>query len=74
MVNGKVDDALREAFPDSEICGRFIIHPGENDYQVHCSGRKVAIINQNKELYQYYNFDELYYNDILEKNIRRRSR
>lgn len=74
IVNGKVDDALREVFPDSEICGRFIIHPGENDYQLHCSGRKVAIVNQNKELYQYYNFDELCCNDILEKNIRRRSR
>lgn len=72
IVNGKVDEALKAAFPDSEICGRFIIHPGENDCQVHCSGRKVAVVNQNKELYQYYNFDKLCSSDI--HDVHRRGR
>lgn len=59
IVNGKIDKKLEETFPDSEICGRFIIHPGENDWQTHISGREVAIVNQNGELYQYYNFEHL---------------
>ena len=59
IVNGKVDEALKDKFPDSEICGRFIIHPGENDWQTHSSGKEVAIVNQNEQLYQYYNFDKL---------------
>ena len=59
IVNGKVDAALKEKYPDSEICGRFIIHPGEPDWQKHISGKEVAIVNQNEQLYQYYNFDRL---------------
>lgn len=64
IVNGRVDKALKKAFPDSEICGRFIIHPGEKECQIHCSGRKVAIVNQNEELYRYYNFEKLFENNI----------
>lgn len=59
IVNGKVDEALKDKFPDSEICGRFIVHPGESDWQTHSSGREVAIVNQDDQLYKYYNFDEL---------------
>ena len=59
IVNGRVDKVLKEAFPDSEICGRFIVYPGESDWQTHSSGREVAIVNQNEQLYQYYKFDEL---------------
>lgn len=59
IVNGKVDTALKEKFPDSEICGRFIIHPGEPDWQTHISGKEVAVVNQNDQLYQYYKFDKL---------------
>lgn len=57
IVNGKIDDALKEAFPDSEISGRFIIHPGEHEYQIHRSGRKVAVVNQDELLYKYYMFE-----------------
>ena len=59
IVNGKVDEALKERFPDSEICGRFIIHLGKNDWQVHKYGKGVAIVNQDDNLYKYYNFDKL---------------
>lgn len=59
IVNGRVDKVLKAAFPDSEICGRFIVHPGESDWQMHNSGKEVAIVNQNEQLYQYYKFDEL---------------
>lgn len=59
IVNGKVDEALKERFPDSEIFGRFIIHPGENDWQTHISGKEVAVVNQDDYLYKYYNFNEL---------------
>lgn len=58
IVNGKVDEALRQKFPDSEICGRFIIHPGEADWQTHVSGKKVAIVNQDDNLYKYYRFGD----------------
>lgn len=46
-------------FPDSEICARFIIHPGEAAWQQHKSGREVAVVNQDKNLYEYYKFDAL---------------
>lgn len=59
IVNGKVDEALKKAFPDSEICGRFIIHPGEKECQTHCSGRRVAVVNQDEELYRYYDFEKI---------------
>lgn len=59
IVNGKVDEALKDKFPDSEICGRFIIHPGDNDWQMHKYGKEVAIVNQDDNLYKYYNFDKL---------------
>lgn len=59
IVNGKVDEALYEKFPDCEICGRFIIHPGESDWQTHNSGKEVAIVNQDEQLYKYYKFEEL---------------
>lgn len=59
IVNGRVDAALQQAFPDSEICGRFIIHPGEAAWQQHKSGREVAVVNQDKNLYEYYKFDDL---------------
>ena len=65
IVNGKVDDALKTNFPDSEICGRFIIHPGENEWQTHVSGKEVAVVNQDEHLYKYYNFDKL--KDCLQK-------
>jgi len=65
IVNGRVDKVLKEAFPDSEVCGRFIIHPGEKDVQTHHSGRKVVVVNQNEDLYRYYDFDKLCHNDIL---------
>ena len=58
IVNGKVDEALRKKFPDSEICGRFIIHPGEAEWQTHVSGKKVAIVNQDDNLYKYYRFGD----------------
>lgn len=57
IVNGKVDAALREAFPDSEIMGRFIIHPGENELQMHVTGKRVVVVNQNDLLYKYYKFE-----------------
>lgn len=59
IVNGKVDEALKDKFPDCEICGRFIVHPGEPDWQTHISGKEVAIVNQDDQLYKYYNFDRL---------------
>lgn len=59
IVNGRVDDALKDKFPDSEICGRFIIHPGVSEWQEHTSGREVAVVNQDDKLYRYYNFDGL---------------
>lgn len=65
IVNGKVDDALKDKFPDSEICGRFIIHPGETDWQTHISGKEVAVVNQDEHLYKYYNFDKL--KEIVQK-------
>lgn len=64
ILNGRVDAALKEKFPDSEICGRFIIHPGEADWQTHVSGREVAVVNQTDYLYKYYKFTEL--KDILQ--------
>jgi predicted AAA+ superfamily ATPase len=54
ILNGRVDEALKSNFPDSEICGRFIIHPGDSGIQKHISGREVVIVNQNDELYGYY--------------------
>lgn len=59
IVNGRVDKVLKDKFPDCEICGRFIVHPGEADWQMHSSGREVAIVNQDDQLYQYYNFEKL---------------
>ena len=59
IVNGRVDDALKDKFPDSEICGRFIIHPGVSEWQQHASGREVAVVNQDDKLYRYYNYDGL---------------
>ena len=59
IVNGKVDEALKDKFPDCEICGRFIVHPGEPDWQTHISGKEVAIVNQDDQLYKYYNFYRL---------------
>lgn len=59
ILNGRVDNALKEKFPDSEICGRFIIHPGEADWQKHISGKEIAVVNQDEKLYQYYLFDRL---------------
>lgn len=70
ILNGRVDEALRAAFPDSDICGRFIIHPGEKDCQMHSSGRKVAIVNQSEELYQYYNFEKLFRDNTVKKTVR----
>jgi predicted AAA+ superfamily ATPase len=58
ILNGKVDDALKQAFPDSEISGRYIIHPGDIGVQKHISGKDVCIVNQDENLYQYYKFDE----------------
>lgn len=65
LITGKVDDALKDKFPDSEICGRFIIHPGETDWQTHISGKEVAVVNQDEHLYKYYNFDKL--KEIVQK-------
>lgn len=59
IVNGKIDSALSHSFPDSEICGRFIIHPGDFSIQMHSSGKKVVITNQDEHLYKYYKFDNL---------------
>lgn len=66
IVNGKVDEALKEKFPDCEICGRFIVHPGEAGWQTHNSGKEVAIVNQDDQLYKYYKFDEL--RDLYQAN------
>ena len=65
LITGKVDHALKDKFPDSEICGRFIIHPGETDWQTHISGKEVAVVNQDEHLYKYYNFDKL--KEIVQK-------
>jgi predicted AAA+ superfamily ATPase len=54
ILNGRVDEVLKSNFPDSEICGRFIIHPGDRGIQKHISGREVVVVNQNDELYGYY--------------------
>lgn len=59
IVNGKVDRVLKAQFPDCEICGRFIVHPGEAEWQTHSSGREVAIVNQDDNLYKYYRYEEL---------------
>lgn len=59
IVNGRVDAMLKSKFPDCEICGRYIVHPGNTDWQIYCSGREVAVVNQDANLYKYYRFEEL---------------
>ena len=59
VLNGRVEDALLKAFPDSEIGGRFIVHPGEESWQTHKSGREVAVVKQGEHLYKYYRWEKL---------------
>lgn len=41
LVNGKVDHALLEEWPDAEIIGRYVVHPGECSCQQHDSGEEI---------------------------------
>ena len=59
ITSSKFDELLKVDFPDSEVCGRFIIHPGDNGWQMCESGKEIAIVNQDDNLYKYYNFDQL---------------
>lgn len=59
VTSDKLNEVLKNKFPDSEVCGRFIIHPGNSDWQKCRNGTEVAIVNQDNTLYKYYKFDEL---------------
>jgi predicted AAA+ superfamily ATPase len=53
LVNGRADELLFSAFPDSEIAGRILIHPGEESIQTHKSGREVFLVRGSEKLYSY---------------------
>lgn len=59
VTSDKLNEVLKNKFPDSEVCGRFIIHPGNSDWQKCRNGTEVAIVKQDNTLYKYYKFDEL---------------
>ena len=57
IVNGTAEHFVNELFPEGEIGGKYIIHPGECSVQ-HVNDSEVLIISQGGYLHNYYNYAE----------------
>lgn len=57
IVNGMADNIINELFPQGEIGGKYIVHPGECSIQK-VNESEVLVICQGDYLNNYYNFED----------------
>ncbi|KSV59268.1 AAA family ATPase [Acetivibrio ethanolgignens] len=57
IANGIAEHIINEIFPEGEIGGKYIIHPGECSLQ-NVNESEVLVIDQGEYLRNYYNFED----------------